>query len=88
MNSDSNINNTQNQNKQLSVKLEWIFGIRNDITPNMFMLDNETLVYPAGHYIVIFNYTKKVPPNQIQQFIVGTPHSKGRSYINIRILNS
>jgi hypothetical protein len=70
------------QNKKSQVRLEWIFGIRNDIRPNMYLLDNETLVYPAGHNLVIFNYTKKLPYKQIQQYIQGTPHSHGINIFN------
>ena len=62
------------------LKLEWIFGIRNDLKPNLYFLDNETIVYPAAHYIVIYNHTKRVSYNQIQQFIYGTPNSKGNYY--------
>lgn len=73
----------KDKQKNATVKLEWIFGIRNDISPNIFMLDSDTLVYPASHYIVIFNHTRKLPFNQIQQFIYGTPHSKGFITLNI-----
>lgn len=69
--------------KKIQIKLEWIFGIRNDMFPNIFVLDSETVVYPAGHYIVIFNVSKKLAQNQLQKFIAGTPHSKGFTAINV-----
>jgi hypothetical protein len=67
------------QGKKNQVKLSWIFGIRNDIKPNIYLLDNETLVYPAGHNLVIFNYPKKLDYNQIQQYIQGKTHSNGKT---------
>jgi hypothetical protein len=71
-------NNTVKEiQRKSALKIEWIFGIRNDIKPNIQLLDNETLVYPAAHYMVIYNYTKRLSNNQIQQFIPGTLHSKG-----------
>ena len=69
--------------KKANIKLDWIFGIRKDILPNVLSLDFNTLVYPAGHYIVIYDHTKKPPLSQIQQFIAGTPHSKGITAFNV-----
>ena len=34
-------------NKKNNLKLDWIFGIRSDMFPNVFVLDFETIVYPA-----------------------------------------
>jgi cilia- and flagella-associated protein 57 len=78
-------NQGKEKQKQTSVKLQWIFGIRRDILPNVLMLDSETLVYAASHYIVIFNHTRKLPYSQVQQFISGTPHSKG--FVAFNVLN-
>jgi len=86
MNSETPIakeKNPKDRQKKIQIKLEWIFGIRNDIFPNIYMLDSDTVVYPAGHYVVIFNVSKKLPQNQLQKFILGTPHSKGFTAINI-----
>ena len=63
--------------KKASIRIEWIFGIRNDINPNIYMLDTDTVIYPASAYVVILNISKKLPQNQQQKFITGTPHSKG-----------
>ena len=63
--------------KRANIKLDWIFGIRKDITPNILLLDSDNIVYPAGHYIVIYNHVKKVPQSQLQQFIPGQAHSQG-----------
>jgi len=69
--------------KKINIKLEWIFGIRNDIFPNIYMIDSDTVVYAAGNYVVILNISKKLPQNQHQKFIIGTPHSKGFTAINV-----
>lgn len=45
------------------------------------------MIYPASHYIVIYNHTRKLPYNQLQQFITGTPHSKGFVTFNVLFLN-
>ena len=83
MNIETTNKETKEKQKKIQIKLEWIFGIRNDIHPNIYMLDSDTVIYPAGHYIVIFNVSKKLPQNQIQKFIAGTPNSKGFSAINV-----
>lgn len=79
------LSSNKNLNSKTSLKLEWIFGIRKDIWPNIFVLDMETIVYPASHYIVIYNHTKRLPLNQQQTFIQGTQFSKG--FTNIAIWN-
>jgi len=76
-------NPPKEKQKQTSVKLQWVFGIRKDITPNLLMIDADTVVYPASHYLVIFNHNRKIPFSQIQQFIPGTPHSKGFAAFNV-----
>ena len=84
---ETNQNTTKENNKQklTSVKLEWIFGIRNDILPNVYLIDADTLIYPASNYIVIYN-TRKMPNSQVQHFIQGTPHSKG--FVAFNFLNT
>lgn len=77
--------NKNNYNKKATLKLEWIFGIKKDIWPNVFILDLETIVYPASHHIVIYNHTKRLPLNQQQTFIQGSQFSKG--FTNIAIWN-
>jgi len=75
------------QSKKAQMKLDWIFGMRKDLLPNVLSLDLDTLVYAAGHYIVIYNHTRKLPLSQIQQFIPGTPHSKGITAFNVVNIN-
>ena len=59
------------------VKLEWIFGIRKDILPNVFLLDKDTIVYPASNYIVIYNFTRNMGSLNLQHYINGQMNSKG-----------
>lgn len=67
----------QKKSSQPQLKIDWIFGIRTDIFPNLFILDLETILYPASHYIVIYNHKKSLPIHEQQTFIPGTPFSKG-----------
>ena len=81
----------KDKQKQVIVKLEWIFGIRNDLCPNIYLLDKDTLIYPAGNYIVILNHPRNLGLNNVQHYIPGTPHSKGicaiaTSYFSQRIV--
>ena len=62
---------------QVTVKLDWIFGIRKDILPNLYILDKDTIIYPASNYVVILNYTKNMGPLNLQHYIPGSKHSKG-----------
>jgi WD40 repeat protein len=75
--------NNKEKTKQTTVNIEWIFGMRKDIEPNLLMLDADTLVYPASHHIVIFNHTRKFPKSQTQQFIKGTVFSNGIKAFNV-----
>jgi len=68
--------------KKPIVKLDWIFGIRRDLTPNILVLDQDTIIYPAGHYIVLYNHTNK-HKGSTQQFIPGSKFSKGIVAMNI-----
>ena len=67
--------------QQVYLKLEWIFGIRKNIFPNVFVLDKDTVVYPASNYVVICNHTKNMGPVNAQHYIPGSPESKGISKI-------
>ena len=72
----SEVQKKEQKKPSVNVKLEWIFGIRHDITPNIFLLDKDTLVYPASNYIVLYNYTKNLGPLNLQHYIPGSDHSK------------
>lgn len=69
--------NDKLKNLKVTCKLDWIFGIRKDIWPNIFILDLETIVYPASNYVVIYNHKKTLSLSEQQTFISGTPFSKG-----------
>ena len=67
----------EEKKQQIFINLEWIFGIRKDIQPNVFLLDKDTIVYPASNYIVIFNFTRNLNSSNLQKYITGQPNSKG-----------
>ena len=48
------------------------FGIKADTKDNLFYLDEQTVIYPSGHNIVIFNTEQKT-----QKFIPGTENTDG-----------
>lgn len=77
---ETNLN--QQAVKKPMVKLDWIFGMRKDIMPNILVLDSDTIVYPAAHYLVLYNHTRK-NKNYYQQFISGSKYSKGIVAFNI-----
>ena len=48
------------------------FGIKADVKDNICYLDEQTVLYPAGHNVVIFNTEQKT-----QKFIPGTDNTEG-----------
>ena len=48
------------------------FGIKADVKDNLCYLDEQTVIYPSGHNIVIFNTEQKT-----QKFIPGTENTEG-----------
>ena len=48
------------------------FGIKADVKDNICYLDEQNVIYPAGHNIVIFNAEQKT-----QKFIPGTDNTEG-----------
>ena len=77
----------EEKKQQVFLKLDWIFGIRKDIYPNVFTLDKDTLVYPASNYIVIYNHTKNMGPINYQHYIPGALDSKGITKIAVCTLS-
>jgi len=65
-------------NREIEVKVEFVFGIRKDIFPNIFVLDADFIIYPAANFIVIYNNTLKFNKKP-QQLISGTCHSNGNN---------
>jgi len=59
----------------INIKTEYIFGIREDLSPNVYTIDQDYIVYAAANYIIIYNYTLK--HKKTQQFIPGAIHSNG-----------
>lgn len=36
-----------------------VFGLKGDVTNNVFHLDDSTIVYPAGNFVVIYSIDSK-----------------------------
>jgi cilia- and flagella-associated protein 57 len=49
-----------------------MFGLKGDVTNNCFFLDANTVIYPCGHNVVIFNKEDKT-----QRYIPGVEGSEG-----------
>ena len=54
------------------------FGIKADVKDNICYLDEQTVLYPAGHNVVIFNIEQKT-----QRFISGTEKTEGVTAIAV-----
>lgn len=49
-----------------------IFGLRGDVKDNIHFVEENTIVYPVGHTVVLYDVETKV-----QRFTPGTPESEG-----------
>ena len=54
------------------------FGLKADVKDNVHYLDEQTVLYPAGHNVVIFNTEQKT-----QRFISGTEKTEGITAIAV-----
>lgn len=45
------------QNVSLSPKM--LFGLKGDVKTNCFYLDDQNVIYPCGHNIVVFNIDER-----------------------------
>jgi hypothetical protein len=57
-----------------SLALRCVLGINGNVTDNLSFVENDTLVYVAGHNIIIYNRNDKK-----QRFIYGSERSDGVS---------
>lgn len=64
--------------RRAQVSTRHCFGIKADVKDNVYYLDEQTVLYPAGHNIVIFNAEQK-----IQKFIPGTDNTEGITAIAV-----
>jgi len=55
-----------------------IFGTRGDIVNNVFHVDDRTVLYPAGHYIVVLDMVSRT-----QQFLPGSHESGGITAVDL-----
>ncbi len=74
---DSLLMDTPDQD--INIKTEYIFGIRKDLLPNFYCIDQDFIVYAAANYIIVYNHTLKYN-RKPQQFIAGAMHSNGNIF--------
>ncbi len=41
------------------VVYRFVFGMKGDVQGNVFFLDEQRVIYPAGHNVVIYNIDEK-----------------------------
>ncbi|MCQ2817185.1 MAG: hypothetical protein MJ252_07960 [archaeon] len=75
----SNKKDDKKEKPKATVKLEWIFGMRKDIFPNVILMDDKTIIYPASNYLITYNFRSdtEFEHSTPYHFIEGHPHSKG-----------
>ena len=59
--------------QNISLQPKFLFGLKGDVKPNIFFLDEgQTVIYPCGHNVIIFNIDDKS-----QKYIPGIEGSEG-----------
>ena len=64
--------------RRATVSPRHTFGLKADVKDNVHYLDEQTVLYPAGHNVVIFNTEQKT-----QRFISGTEKTEGITAIAV-----
>ena len=64
--------------RRATVSPRHTFGLKADVKDNVHYLDEQTVLYPAGHNVVIFNIEQKT-----QRFISGTEKTEGITAIAV-----
>ena len=57
---------------------KYSFGIKGDVANNVWYLDEQSILYPSGANLVIFNVDQKV-----QKFISSSPGSEGMTAMSV-----
>ena len=47
------------ENPQIKLETKFISGLKADVADNIFFLDDNQVVYPAGHNVVIYHIEEK-----------------------------
>ena len=65
----------QNEGAQnISLAPRFLFGLKGDVKQNLFFIDDQTVLYPCGHNVVIYNID-----DRSQKYIAGIEGSEGIS---------
>jgi WD40 repeat protein len=57
---------------------KYCFGVKGDVSNNVWYLDEQSIIYPSGANLVIFNVDQKM-----QKFISGSPGSEGMTALAV-----
>lgn len=57
---------------------KYSFGLKGDVASNVWYLDEQSIIYPSGANLIIFNVDQKV-----QKFISGSPGSEGMTALAV-----
>ena len=68
----ANLTKEQPSCKDVSLAPKFLFGLKGDVRTNLFYLDDNTILYPCGHNIVMFNTDERT-----QKYISGIEGSEG-----------
>lgn len=60
--------------QNVSISAKFLFGLKGDVRTNVYYLDDQTIIYPCGHNIVIYNMD-----DRSQKYIPGIEGSEGIS---------
>ena len=61
-----------------SAQPKYCFGLKGDVSNNVWYLDEQSIIYPSGANLVIFNVDQKV-----QKFISGSSGSEGMTALAV-----
>lgn len=61
-----------------SAQPKYCFGVKGDVASNVWYLDEQSIIYPSGANLVIFNVDQKV-----QKFVSGSSGSEGMTALAV-----
>ena len=60
------------KNHSISVQPKFFFGLKGDVTNNCIFVDENTVIYPCGHNVILYSMSERV-----QRYIPGIDGSQG-----------
>ena len=65
-------------NSNITVTPRFFFGLKGDVTNNCCFVDDNTVIYPCGHNVILYSMNEK-----IQRYIPGIEGSQGITSLTI-----